>query len=137
MAYGRVLSLATITRTSQAMTDQPKQENTDMRLAIDNKRLDAAIERTDAQMDVKRGQILTASQMRLEYDFSRKTELQAIVADQSSQNASLRKQIESLKALLEKGEAAVKDAQIELKGVLVSINAMELEGITLPAPVQE
>lgn len=108
-----------------------------MRLAIDNKRLDAAIERTDAQMDVKRGQILTASQMRLEYDFARKTELQAIVADQSSQNASLRKQIESLKALLEKGEAAVKDAQIELKGVLVSINAMELEGITLPAPVQE
>jgi seryl-tRNA synthetase len=119
------------------MTDQPKQENTDMRLAIDNKRLDAAIERTDAQMDVKRGQILTASQMRLEYDSARKPQLQSIIAEQGSQNASLRKQIESLKALLDKGESAVKDAQIELKGVLMSINAMELEGITLPLPVQE
>lgn len=112
--------------------DETPFEETEMpRLAIDNNRLDDAIDRSHEKAVLHGDAIHTSAQQRLMAEFDRKIELQREIAEVEAQNRKLADQITQLQSLLAKGEANSRDANIELKGVLHSIHAMESEGLSI------
>lgn len=101
------------------------------KLAIDNVALGSAIERQDSRMTLQGDQYRTSSELRLQREVDRKVEIQATLIGDETQLADLRSQRARLDALIEKGEANVKDARIELKSILASIHDLEDQGISL------
>lgn len=114
----------------QTVTDD-NHEEPPMKLAIDNEKLGAAIDRKEDGMTRHGDQIITRANQRLHHEVDRKVELQASLAEDEAQLVQLRDQRSRLDALIAKGEANTKDARIELKAVLASINLMEMEGLSL------
>lgn len=106
-------------------------------VAIDTSKLASAIGRADDKATIRHGVVMTEAQQRLSYEYGRKGSLQAGLAEIDAQNTDLERQIGQLQALLEKGRANSRDARIELKGVLQSINVMEMEGLVLPPAAEE
>lgn len=77
------------------------------------------------------GVVLTRAQMRFQYEQARIAELETDIGAMENERATIQQRIDQLAAALKGVDAELRDARIEHKAAVASMNLMRTEGIHL------